>query len=155
MKESKNHVIQSKVPYYPPSYIEVDGKFYNLPISEDQVVDAEELAEITTLKICVHHRYRVPLLWTFAFPGAEYWCPYCGHTHGMLGAGDSVPVTEELLDRRDAYEEFCADYLLAQASTYCHSMTIDDVEYKREDIPEKNLEIFALARKNWKYRIKL
>ena len=48
------------------------------------------------IKICENHKEVVPLIWTFKFYGAEYWCPYCGYTCGMLGAGKNVPVTDEL-----------------------------------------------------------
>ena len=40
------------------------------------------------MKICDRHdEYEVPLIWTFAFSGCEYWCPYCGNKGGMMGTG--------------------------------------------------------------------
>ena len=32
-----------------------------------------------------HHKRPPMLIWTFAFRGAEYWCPMCGRTWGMFG----------------------------------------------------------------------
>ena len=52
------------------------------------------------IRICRGHRdIETPLIWTFKFDGAEYWCPHCGHTAGMLGAGIEVPHTPELAKR--------------------------------------------------------
>jgi len=48
------------------------------------------------IRICREHENEIPLIWTFAFDGAEYWCPYCGQNYGMLGAGIKVEETEEL-----------------------------------------------------------
>ena len=58
---------------------------------------------IELIKVCPCHTNQVPLLWTFKFPGAEYWCPFCGYTCGMFGQGSDVPETDEL---REAYEDF-------------------------------------------------
>lgn len=37
-----------------------------------------------------------PLIWTFLFDGAEYFCLNCHRSMGMLGAGRVVPLTVEL-----------------------------------------------------------
>lgn len=39
---------------------------------------------------------KTPLIWTFKFDGAEYWCPRCGYTSGMFGAGKNIESTPEL-----------------------------------------------------------
>lgn len=39
----------------------------------------------------------VPLIWTFAFDFCERFCLNCGAKGGMLGTGDDVPVTRELM----------------------------------------------------------
>ena len=154
MKGSKNTLIQQANQPPMPSYIEIGGKFYKVPADIDEI-NTEDLDEITEIKICFNHRFRVPLLWTYSFPGTEYWCPYCGHTCGMFGAGDNVPVTKELLDRRDKYREFSAAYLMAQVATYCISMIINGERVKREDIPEEKLVEFEELREHWRYEVKL
>lgn len=58
-----------------------------------------------TIKICSCHEKQVPLLWTFKFNGAEFWCPACGYIGGMFGAGINVPVTNELLECKKELEE--------------------------------------------------
>ena len=47
--------------------------------------------------ICNRHDEQVPMIWTFKFQGAEYWCPYCGHNTGAFGPdGREVPTSYEL-----------------------------------------------------------
>jgi hypothetical protein len=71
-----------------------------------------------TIKICSQHQdYQVPLIWTFAFIGAEYWCPHCGNTSGMMGAGESVPITPELVALLQTFTRLSHPYLHARAWT--------------------------------------
>ena len=37
--------------------------------------------------VCDTHDTDVQLIWTFSFPYKEFWCPACGATYGMMGAG--------------------------------------------------------------------
>lgn len=38
--------------------------------------------------ICSNHQeYPTPLIFTFSFISAEYWCPYCGRKTGMFDGG--------------------------------------------------------------------
>ena len=46
------------------------------------------------IKVCSNCQF--PLLWTFLYDGAEYYCMNCQSSVGMMGAGDDVPVTAEL-----------------------------------------------------------
>lgn len=41
-----------------------------------------------------------PMMWTFLFDGAEYFCLNCHGSFGMLGAGKVVPLTPELKARQ-------------------------------------------------------
>lgn len=54
------------------------------------------------LKIC---NCGAPLLWTFLYRGAEYFCLNCGHTAGMLGAGINVEATIKLKAERKVVEK--------------------------------------------------
>lgn len=70
-----------------------------------------------TIKICEAHDHRpTPMIFTFAFPRSEYWCPYCGHHGGFLGTGVNVPTTLELEATAMADESATQDYLRAIAS---------------------------------------
>lgn len=71
-----------------------------------------------SIKICSSHAdYPVPLIWTFAFIGAEYWCPHCGYTGGMMGAGENVEPTAELIALRTAFTKLSKPFLHARAMT--------------------------------------
>jgi hypothetical protein len=96
--------------------------------------------EKSEIVICENHDYQVPLIWTFAFIGAEYWCPYCGYVGGMLGAGKRVPKTVELVGRREIYSEYYKDYLHAHGLGYCTSTLIDNIRVKRENFSQEMRE---------------
>ena len=71
------------------------------------------------IKICGRHEKKVPLIWTFKFPGAEYWCPYCGYTSGMLGAGINVKIPgTDLLQQKQYWEEKSKKYLSGEAKKW-------------------------------------
>lgn len=109
-----------------------------------------------TIRICPRHQhYKVPLIWTFAFPYKEYWCPYCGYTHGMLGAGIEVDWDYRLENKLERYKKFSKAFLHATSLTCCAR-----TRYKREWIlpnalPKKSKQYYARVRKNWKYKVKL
>ena len=74
------------------------------------------------ITICTNHpEYKVPMIWTYAFPGAEWWCPYCGDTQGMFG-GKSVEATKELKDDKKAWEKVSKPYLNAVSTFACESL---------------------------------
>lgn len=49
-----------------------------------------------TKEIMVCNNCDMPLIWTFAWSGAEYYCMSCGALGGMLGAGHRVELTDDL-----------------------------------------------------------
>jgi hypothetical protein len=50
----------------------------------------------TIQKIKVCNNCEAPLIWTFCFPYAEYFCMNCGFKGGMFGSGKDVDLTPEL-----------------------------------------------------------
>lgn len=115
-----------------------------------------EKKEKEKIKICYcHSDYEVPLIWTFAFPGAEYWCPYCGHAAGMMGAGTDVNFTEKLAGRKAIYEKYSAAFRNAKGTLTCSSTELNGGRIKPEDMPENVIkEIREFAKKAWNYNIK-
>ncbi len=108
------------------------------------------------MKICPNHQnYKVPLIWTFAFPHKEYWCPYCGYTVGMLGIGDSINVTKAVTKRLSLYEKFSVDFIHATGVLSCCETTWKGERIKPQDLPKKEKQRLAKIRENWKYKIKL
>ena len=47
-------------------------------------------------QIAICRYCKTPLIWTFAFIGAEYYCISCGSCTGMIGGADKVDETPEL-----------------------------------------------------------
>ena len=71
------------------------------------------------MKICDRgHIQTVPLLFTFKFPGAEYWCPICGANFDVFGSGETVDGTPEPDRRHEVLEAHCHDYLSSRDATY-------------------------------------
>lgn len=112
----------------------------------------------TTIKICSNHSdYPVPLLWTFAFIGAEYWCPHCGYTGGMLGSGERVEPTPELLATQTAFKKLSKPYLHALA--FSGRSGAEAVKYqgqwvKPKDLPTEYLAELQATIKAWTYHQK-
>ena len=104
------------------------------------------------MRVCENHQEEkiVPLISTFAFNGAEYWCPYCGHTFGMLEA-ERIDETEELLSIKAEYEEKSKEFLGAKSAGVCISLLWKGERISPEDLPESEKEKNRKAVKNWVY----
>ena len=108
------------------------------------------------MKICSNHRdYQVPLIYTFAFPREEYWCPYCGLLGGFLGTGDNVEETPELVERLKIYHEKAMDFLTTQGRTYAVGTEHNGVQIHPYDLPEEVKRRDAELRESWEYGIKV
>lgn len=107
------------------------------------------------MKICSEHpEYQVPLISTFAFNGAEYWCPYCGYTGGMFGSGEDVKDTEKLHGRWYIYHEYSKLFLEAKGMWVCSARDFGGERIDRALIPDSVWEIIRPLAKSWKYNIK-
>lgn len=96
----------------------------------------------------------MPLIATFAFNGAEFWCPYCGKTYGMFGV-NRIESTPELRALHDLYEERSKDLLRAKGSQACSEHKIKGKWIKQEDIPQDYRDEMAKIIKEFKYEVKL
>lgn len=77
------------------------------------------------IKICANHKNQVPLIFTFRFPGAEYWCPYCGYQSGILGAGINVKIPDtDLLEQREKWEKKAEDFLSGKTDSWDYEQEI-------------------------------
>lgn len=105
------------------------------------------------LRVCNRHEGNVPLIWTFAFAGAEYWCPCCGANYGMLGAGEIVEV--EYSDMREAvrWRQKSREFLDARSTLVCDSLIWEGERIDREDLPLEEVERCSKIVKEYKYQI--
>lgn len=93
------------------------------------------------IRICdSSHNYEIPLIFTMAFPGVEFWCPVCDCAWGMLGAGERVPATPALIERQERLVEITGPYLRARGTFTCAAMKIDGKHVNREDFPQSMLD---------------
>lgn len=73
------------------------------------------------IRICDNHIKQVPLIWTFKFAGAEYWCPFCGKKSGMLGAGKIVKIPgTDLLEQKEIWENKAKPYLNGETDEWIY-----------------------------------
>ena len=107
------------------------------------------------IKICSDHQDKeeTPLIWTFAFMGAEYWCPFCGDTRGMLGAGENVPTTKRLKDRLANYKKLSSQYLRGNALLICASTKYKGEWIKPSELPPKSKAFWKKKSEEWEYGI--
>ncbi|MHA1795812.1 MAG: hypothetical protein ACTSUK_06850 [Promethearchaeota archaeon] len=89
------------------------------------------------IRICTGHDVEIPLIWTFAFNGAEYWCPYCGANYGMMGAGTMVESTMALKRKLVADKKETKEYLGAKSSQVCVSTMWKGERISPEDLPDE------------------
>lgn len=103
------------------------------------------------ITICPNdHERAVPLIFTFAFPGCEYWCPVCGHASGMLGAGPRVAATPALIERRDKYEQQAAEYLHARSTLVCDSLLWEGKRIKPTELPREVMDRNQRIVREWR-----
>jgi predicted RNA-binding Zn-ribbon protein involved in translation (DUF1610 family) len=55
-----------------------------------------------TIPLCPKCVDPTPIIQTFRFNGAEYWCPCCGHKAGMFDDFREAPYTKELEELKDS-----------------------------------------------------
>lgn len=105
-----------------------------------------------TIKVCSEHQDEevVPLIWTFAFPGAEYWCPGCGWSMGMLGAGENVEWTQELQDRLDEYKKATRQYLRGNGLLVCSKTKYKGKWIDPSELPLKSRQFWQKKAQSWK-----
>lgn len=110
------------------------------------------------VRICDDHEddYPVPLIWTFAFNGAEYWCPYCGANRGMLGAGELVTDEDGTLRKRlHNYKKISRKFLRAKGRQVCARTRYKGEMIKPRELPEESRQADINRIKRYKYNRKV
>lgn len=104
--------------------------------------------------ICGNHEKQVPLISTFAFRGAEYWCPCCGALYGMFDDGPiEVESTKELEEAKKQWKEKSDDFLGAKATFACSHMMWGNKHITPEQLPEEEKQRLKNIIAAWRYEI--
>lgn len=108
------------------------------------------------IKVCSEHQAEqvTPLIWTFAFIGAEYWCPYCGNTSGMLGAGEDIDATPELVKLLTDYKKRSKQYLRGNALKVCSKTKYKGKWIKPSELPSRSKAFWHNKSLSWEYEVK-
>lgn len=86
--------------------------------NQSTVPTSEQYPHITCCR--GHPEYLTPLVWTYAWPRMEWWCPYCNRHQPMFGfTGDRVARTPELEARLELYKVAARPYLKAVGFSGC------------------------------------
>lgn len=118
----------------------------------------QEENEPKKISVCPEHQdYQVPMISTMAFPGAELWCPYCGHDTGCPFGDDlELPITPELKKRYMWYKSKSRKYIRAIASRSCSLFKLSKTQtVKPEDIPQEMQAKFQQEIDKYKFEIKM
>lgn len=107
------------------------------------------------IRICSSHRDKeeTPLIFTFAFDGAEYWCPYCGANYGIFGAGDMVKNSKKIENRHEKYKKLSKRYLSSKSMMICSCRLINGKERTFDSLPPQTKSYHINMSKSWKYKI--
>jgi hypothetical protein len=104
------------------------------------------------IKCCPCHPKPVKLEWTFAFPGAEYWCPYCGYTSGMLGAGPVIDLPFSAAKEMVQYRKNGSmEYLEAKATASCSYLEWEGKRIQPHELPDEEKERLQKIMDDWVY----
>lgn len=105
------------------------------------------------IRVCESHQDELimPLIGTYVFHGAEYWCPYCGYTGGMMGAGERVEETTELTDRLEEYKEKSSEFRKAMAHRAASSFLYKGERITPSQLPEHEKEKDTTTINAWTY----
>ena len=107
--------------------------------------------------ICSDHQdYQVPLIYTYAWNGAEYWCPYCNCHLGMLEAREDVEETEELKKRLKLFKKATEEFRGARGTLICAETGWKGEWVKPKDLPKEEIErLQKIVKIAWKENIKI
>ena len=110
------------------------------------------------IKVCSSHMetYVVPLIYTFAWNGSEFWCPFCNEHEGFMGAGLDVVETKELKNRAKLFSKATKEYIHAQAVSVCSKTTWKGEMVLPKDLPdEEKARLQVVRNKGWALNQKL
>ena len=109
--------------------------------------------EKETIAICPYHQQKqTPLIWTYAFPGAEWWCPACGANFGMFGEKQEE-ATPELLKLKEELKEKTQEFLSARGTFSCSSLKWKGERITPDKLPAEEIERRKKIITEYKYEL--
>lgn len=113
------------------------------------------MTQETFIRVCTEHKKQVPLIFTMAFPGFNYWCPECGITLKAPDDKSKVPLTATLTKRRDDNLEKTKEFL--QASNVMNTdkrIMFGAMRVKKEDLPQSETDRLQKIVDEYEYPLK-
>lgn len=103
--------------------------------------------------VCDCHDKDVQLIWTFAFPYKEFWCPYCGATYGMMGAGRNAKWNWRIHNEYVENLRKSGNFLRANETLCCARFKYKGEWIKPSEMPEKLRKYYQNQAKKWEYKV--
>ena len=107
--------------------------------------------KIYQVKACRNHEKTIPLRWTFAFNGSEYWCPYCGENYGMMGAGEIREVNFTEARELIKWRKFGGELLDAMSTINCSSLEWNGKRISPHELPDYEKKRVQAVIDSWEY----
>lgn len=107
------------------------------------------------IRVCTEHKKHVPLIFTMAFPGANYWCPGCGATMRVPDKDAKVELTAALEKLRDKNLEETKEYLAAASVINTDKRVLfGGRRINKEDLPQEEKDRLQKIVDDHKFPIK-
>jgi len=103
--------------------------------------------------VCKYHNTDTQLIWTFAFQYKEFWCPACGATYGMMGAGRNAKWNWRIHNQYVKDIKNSRKFLDANSTLNCTYFMYKGQKIKPAEMPRKLRKYFECESKKWKYRL--
>ena len=104
------------------------------------------------ITVCDCHKKDVQLIWTFAFPYKEFWCPYCGATYGMMGAGRNAKWNWKIHNEYVNNLKRSRKFLRANGALCCSKFKYRGEWIEPSDMPEKLRKYYERQKENWVFK---
>lgn len=108
------------------------------------------------INVCPNHQRKevVPLIWTFAFNGYEFWCPACGALFDMFGCGSERKYNFRLKRCLEKYKKLSGKFLRAKSLLACSYTIYKGKQLTFEELPQRVKTYWINRSKEYKYKFK-
>ncbi len=111
------------------------------------------MSDTKKIAVCESHSdYKVPMIDTMVFSGAEAWCPYCGKTAGMFDVS-IIESTPELEERKRVYALRSKAFLRATGVFSASQVKYQDQWLTLAELPIEFVDEQKEIARQWKYNV--